>query len=102
MGWRNHATHREETVAVKKALKQQGIAFSHVGHGQGTAWAWLEIHLPSVPADMEHIPHTNGYAYSDNCPACVTNRAIRDRAIEIIRAVTGRRGDYGGEISVEY
>jgi len=77
MSWRKHSTHREETRAVKKALIEEGIPVKKVGHGTGTAWAWLHIYLD--PSDkMDYY----------------------EEVIRIAQEVTGRHGDYNGEINV--
>ncbi|MBT9143940.1 MAG: hypothetical protein DDT29_02354 [Dehalococcoidia bacterium] len=78
MSWRNHSTHREETKAVKLALKEAGIPFTKVGHGTGSAWSWLEIYLGTHENYNEHGDH----------------------ALAIARRVTGRKGDYDGGILV--
>jgi len=80
VSWRKHKTHREETAAVKAALQKAGIA-AKVGHGTGTAWAWLEINVG---------PGYNGSEYRD----------MRRRVLRIATAVTGRSGDYDGDIIV--
>jgi len=77
MSWRKHESHREETKAVKQALKDAGINAS-VGHGTGTAWSWLEI---SVDGGVD--------------------RELRERVISIALEVTDRHGDYNGNISVD-
>lgn len=82
MTWRNQTTHREETKAVKEALVKAGFQNVHVGHDRGTAWSWLKIRCDPKP---EH-------------------KTWQDKRIEVIRiakAVTGRSGDYDGEILVE-
>lgn len=80
MNWRKHSTHREETRAVKKALIEAGIPVKKVGHGTGTAWAWLKIYLdPSVDMNM---------------------KKYFEETIRIAQEVTGRHGDYNGEINV--
>jgi len=73
MSWRNQKTHREETKAVKEALKKAGIS-AKVGHGTGTAWSWLEI-------------------FTDRT-------GDREKILEIAQDVTGRSGDYHGNILV--
>ncbi len=76
-GWRNQKTHREETTAVKKALRGAGIRATKVGHGNGTAWGWLDIHLPAA-----------------------STPATRAKALDVAQQVTGRTGDYNGRISI--
>jgi hypothetical protein len=80
MTWRNHKTHREETKAVKDALIQAGFTNVKVGHGTGTAWGWLIIHCDNKP----------GQSYE----------AKRLEVLGIAKAVTGRHGDYDGDINV--
>lgn len=80
MSWRNHKTHREETKAVKEALLKAGFPNVRVGHSTGTAWAWLAIHCDAKP----------GQSWQDK----------RIEALRIAKAVTGRHGDYDGEINV--
>jgi len=75
MSWRNQSNHKEETKAVKAALKQAGITAS-VGHGTGTAYCWLEINVGKG------------------------NGNLRDRTLRIAQDVTGRHGDYCGCINV--
>ena len=75
--WRNHQTQAEETRAVKDALKKAGLPFRKVGHGTGTAWGWLEI-----------------YAGQE------TNWETCQKITLVALEVTGRRGDYNGNISV--
>ena len=78
MSWRNHKTHAEETKAVKEALRKARIPFRKVGHGSGTAWAWLEIYL-GTPENYDRL---------------------RSEALNIAQAVTGRHGEYHGEILI--
>ena len=66
-------TKREETKAVKAALEAAGFN-ARVGHGTGTASWWLHIKI----ADMSR----------------------RTEATEIAQQVTGRHGDYDGNINV--
>ena len=73
-------TPRQETTAVKKALIEVGFdkQVVSVGHGHGTAAAWLEI----------LVNQTDGYDES------------YERAIATAQKVTGRHGDYSGQINV--
>ena len=80
MSWRNHKTHREETKAVKDALIEAGFTNVRVGHGTGTAWGWLDIHCDAKP----------GQDWQDK----------RVEALRIAKSVTGRHGDYDGDINV--
>lgn len=80
MTWRNHKTHREETKTVKDALIEAGFTNVRVKHGTGTAWGWLDIHCDAKL----------GQSWQDK----------RVEAIRIAESVTGRHGDYDGEINV--
>lgn len=85
MSWRNHKTHREETKAVKEALLNAGYTNVRVGHGTGTAWGWLDIYCD----DKVFLQCNN------------PGRSFQDKRVEVLRiakAVTGRHGDYDGEI----
>ena len=78
--WRKHATHAEETKAVKAALLAAGYTNVKVRHSTGTARAWL-----NVQANLKQ-----GQTWSD-----------RDTDIlRIAQAITGRTGDYDGRINV--
>ena len=65
---------KAETKAVKRALAKAGIR-ARVRHGRGTSWGWLYITVDP-------------------------NLGLRDKVIEIAQRVTGRRGEYDGNISV--
>lgn len=93
MSWRNFENHTEETKAVKAALKAAGIN-ADVGHGKGTAWAWLEINVGKSP----HKPHD---PRDPSCSFCDRrhNELVKN-VIRIAQEVTGRHGDNGGQILV--
>lgn len=78
MCWRNHATHREESKAVKDALRRRGIR-ARVGHDRGTAWAWLTILVSREYCDT-----------------------VRRQVLGIAQTVTGRHGEYDGQILVTF
>lgn len=100
-GWRAHDNHKEETQAVKRALKEAGLPVKSVRHDRGTAWAWLEINLGENPSGLEHRKREDiPWLCAGGCPACEKNQELRDLTIRIAQAVTGRRGDYNGEISI--
>ena len=73
---------REETMLVKKALIEAGFDKQavRVGHGTGTALCWLEMKV--------NMPE--GMSYDESY----------DKAIVVAQRVTGRHGDYSGEINV--
>ena len=98
MSWRKHETHRAESAAVRAALRRAGIN-ARVGHGKGTAWAWLKINIGSGQQWGEH-DRDNGTC-SVSCLRCQRMKTMRLRVIEIVQAITGRHGDYDGEILVE-
>ena len=99
-GWRKHDSHRAEVTAVKRALLLAGIN-ARVGHGRGTAWGWLEINIGAGQQWGEHVnidPERPGCAAS--CNRCRQLQAMRILALKIAQAVTGRHGDYSGEINI--
>ena len=87
MSWRKQKTHREEVTAVKRALRKAGIPFVSVKHGTGTAWAWLEINIGPDP-------NSQNWQYSKEW------RKRTDQVLRIAQDVTGRHGDYDGEINI--
>jgi len=91
--WRNFPDHKSETKAVKEALKKAGIE-AEVKHGRGTAWGWLEINIgdPGLQNGLRQGPF--GSQYTDE------ERALHDTVLKIAKEVTGRHGDYNGEILV--
>jgi hypothetical protein len=68
---------REESLTVRNALSADGIK-SKVNHGTGTAWGWLEIH---VERGMGHS---------------------HEGIIKRVQEVTGRHGEYDGNINIYY
>ncbi len=70
----------QETKIVKEALKSAGYTEVRVGHGTGTARWWLHIKAKALV----------------NQTWQQKNRAV----IQIAQQVTGRHGDYDGEINV--
>jgi hypothetical protein len=88
---------KQETKAVKKALQAYGIN-ARVGHGTGTAWGWLEINVGSGQQfGTEHV--IDERRTHRNCPLCKASNLISAFAEKIAQEVTGRHGDYGGNIS---
>ena len=73
-----------------------------VGHGTGTAWAWLEIRA-TLPAG-EHLQYTDQVGRlicSGNCPCRAQRDNLLSRIYGIVRDVTGRSGEYNGDTLVE-
>lgn len=92
---REQFSRRDESRAVKIALKAAGIA-AHVSHDTGTAYGWLVVRV-TRPDNVPHIEAEAGHAR--NCPGCLWYTETRNAAIGIAQAVTGRHGDYEGQIS---
>ena len=67
-----------ETKIVKRALIQAGFTGVRVGHGVGTSHGWLYC----------HINQRGDFARTDR------------EVVAIAQAVTGRHGDYDGNINV--
>ena len=105
VSWRAHDTHAAETKAVKGALATAGIAAA-VGHGTGTAWGWLEIRLGAEGRDGGWHERTDAYGAlrcsPKTCGECARYRAIDAATLRIAQAVTGRSGEYHGEITISH
>ena len=78
---------------MKETLKKGRIE-AEVKHGRGTAWGWLEINIgdPRLRNGLKQGPFRSQYADEE--------RALHDRVLKIAKDITGRRGDYNGEILV--
>ena len=85
--------HKSETRAVKEALKKAGIE-AEVKHGRGAAWGWLEINIgdPGMRNGLKQGPFGSQYTEEE--------LALHDTVLKIAKDITGRRGDYNGEILV--
>ena len=100
MSWRKHETHREETKAVKAAFDEAGIT-AEVKNGRGTAWSWLEINVGDGRQFGEHLKDEAGGAYCPvACPRCEGQTQLARNTLRIAKEVTGRSGDYDGEIQI--
>ena len=104
MSWRNHAKHSDETAAVRRALAAAGID-AQVGHGQGTAWSWLEINIGAGEQWGEHLPPRGDRqrfceGAEAGCARCINLRIMGEETHRIVREVTGRDGDHNGNILV--
>lgn len=113
MSWRKHNSHREETKVVKQTLQKAGIN-AVVGHGTGTAWGWLEINIGErigkhhvigdnncvIELTTEELAKEPVYRQHIQCPICELQRELIAKVKRIAREVTGRNGDYDGEILV--
>lgn len=93
MAWRNQANHREETKAVKRALTDSGIE-AKVTHGRGTAWGWLHINIgdPKQRNGLKSAPFGNQYTEEE--------LALHRKVLKIAQEITGRHGEYEGEIII--
>ena len=100
MSWRKHETHREETKAVKAALDKAGIT-AEIGHGRGTSWSWLKINVGDGQQFGEHQREAGESYCPANCPRCESQRDLHQKTLRIAKEVTGRSGDYDGEIQVQ-
>ena len=90
---------KAETKAVKAALKKAGYDVT-VRHGTGTAWGWLEVSI-----EVDHAPGCECYfetwgtmKRSDLCIKKMHD--IHDDILRITQKVTGRHGDYDGNINI--
>ena len=90
---------KEETKIVKETLEKAGIN-ALVGHGRGTASGWLHINIGSGQNFPNHEKPEDGGLCSVTCARCETMRAMSRKAVQIAQDVTGRRGDYNGEINI--
>jgi len=102
--WRNQANHKEETKAVKAALQRAGFDVRAVGHGTGTAWAWLEIEVASpLHAACENHGSISTEPFCSGCRVYFDAlTAQRNEVIRVAQAVTGRHGEYSGDILVRH
>lgn len=86
---------RQETAAVKKALREAGIN-ARVSHGRGTAYGWLRVNI-GEGQDFPHAPECRGdepgHACVSGCPRRENMQAIRREAKRTVQDVTGRSGD---------
>ena len=90
---------KQETKLVKNELAKYGIN-ARVGHGKGTAWGWLHINVGNGHQfGPEHIIDTYNNSHRD-CPMCKAIHIICDFAEKKTQEVTGRHGEYGGNILV--
>jgi len=106
MAWRKQESHGEETKAVKAALITAGFDVLKVGHGKGTAWGWLHITL-AKPLELGCEEHGSYGNYNQsNCSGCRTfTESMRDldrKAVQLAQEVTGRHGEYDGNINVNF
>ena len=86
---------KQETKMVKQALAKLGIN-ARVGHGRGTAWGWLEMNVGEGQQYGEHI--TDDHHSHGHCPLCPIIHNLRELAEMVAQDVTGRHGEYGGNI----
>ncbi len=84
---------RQETSAVKKALKAAGIK-ARVTHGKGTAWGWLHVNLGNPEERGGYEPHPLGWGHRYT----EAEVKLHGQALGIVQEVTGRHGEYNGEI----
>lgn len=87
-------TRSEETVAVKKALKEADIPCVYVRHGRGTARWWLKINLGPDPE------RGLGYCEEQKKEFSPEWQHYQRRALNIAQEVTGRDGEDDGKILI--
>jgi len=103
MSWRKYPTHRTETKAVKVALAEAGYVGSQVGHGNGTAWGWLEVQVQRTKPSTCACPPTPDEQWGyQKCRACRDTWNIEyGKLVGLLLDVTGRsEGEYGGNITI--
>lgn len=98
MAWRKFDNHKDETKAVRAALGAAGIDAT-VGHGRGTGWGWLEINVGSCEQFGSH-ERDSRTTCRRSCRHCLNYKALTETALKIAKEVTGRHGEYDGEIRV--
>lgn len=105
---------KQETKLVKSALKAAGFEGVRVTHGKGTSWGWLDIYF-DLPVVKHHcdvnglVKHLTRTERSDSgfpncvfgCPSCQLWKDKNAEALEIAQRVTGRKGDYDGNILIQ-
>ena len=91
---------RQETKAVKRALKAADIN-AKVGHGKGTAWGWLYIEI-GEGTQWRRDCHKGGLGsgFCGHCPRCVNRKVMGHITLAIAQRVTGRSGEYDGNINI--
>jgi hypothetical protein len=94
---------RAETKLVKDFLAKKGYRNIRVDHGKGTAWGWLHVYVTTnKPGNCFCDTHKNQWGQSETCPYCRTYWQEEYRKIgEMIRGVTGRNGEYGGNVNID-
>ena len=97
----NFQTHKEETKAVRAALKAAGIN-ARVGHGRGTSWGWLKLNIGSGQQWGEHVARKspNYEPCPPECVRCSNLCEMEAEALRISQEVTRQHGDYDGRISI--
>ena len=99
-----YETRREETTAIKRALRAVGIN-AKVAHGKGTAWGWVGIYIGSGEQFGEHVGSANKVTevYEPcprDCPGCRNLLAMSALALRVVQDETGRSGEYSGRINI--
>lgn len=107
MSWRKFEDHKAESREVKKFLVGQGYQNVKVGHGRGTSWGWLEVSI-SIPRPADCYCHDPLWAevrkqeMSISCRNCGAEwQRVRRELLQKLMELTGRHGDYDGNISFD-
>ena len=95
---------REETAKVKAGLTKYGYRNVRVDHGKGTAWGWLHVHVTiSRPENCQcHYNQPDQWGRRESCHKCKIQWQDEYSKLGVItREITGRHGDYGGNINYD-
>ncbi len=87
-----------ETKAVKRALKAADIN-AKVGHGKGTAWGWLYVEIGEGKQWRKDCNEPFSQMCG-HCPRCVNMKVMGHITLAIAQRVTGRSGEYSGNINI--
>jgi hypothetical protein len=82
---------KTETKIVKEALKKAGI-IATVKHGKGTSWGWLRVNIGESARRNGVNPETRMYTQEE--------QDLHRKVIKIVQEVTGRHGEYNGNINI--
>lgn len=84
---------KTETKIIKDALKKAGID-AKIRHGKGTAWGWIDIFIgdPKKRNGLHPAPRDNQYTDDEI--------EFQNRIVRLVQKVTGRHGEYDGNICV--
>ena len=90
---KNDMSRREETSAVKKALKKEGIKVLAVRHGKGTGWGWIEV-------DVEHLKGMSKHDARGGVHYHEEEEKYHKKVKKIVEKATGRSSGKEGKVLV--